>query len=450
MTRPRKSLRGSCLALAAATALGVVAGCGDPEPTRAGRTADTTCDGQAPGPTTVTAWFHDGQGPERQVLEAQVRDFNASQREVRVKLLVLPETDYGALVQSAADSGDLPDLLDFDGPNLYSYAWSGKLRPLDSCLAPSVRSDLLPSIREQGSYGGRLWGLGTFDSGMGLYVRPSVMKQIGARVPTSAADAWTQAEFTDILGRLRAAGYEQPLDLKLPAVSDLKEFASYAFAPILWSAGGDLIDRTTYKTAQGVINGKASVGAMSILQGWVADGFVDPNPKDDAFTTGRTPISWVGHWDFPRSVKAFPGDVQIAPLPRFGAQTRTGMGSWQWGMPAGAADGDAVWRFVEYLLSSAEILRMSEANGAIPARQSVLKRTARFRPGGAERLYVDQLISGVAIPRPSTPAYPAITRAFAVAVDRIIEGQDVQRELDRAAARIDRDIAANRGYPEPR
>jgi ABC-type glycerol-3-phosphate transport system substrate-binding protein len=65
--------------------------------------------------------------------------------------------------------------------------------------------------------------------------------------------------------------------------------------------------------------------------------------------------------------KAFPHDLQIVPLPRFGAQPSSGMGSWQWGITSNATDGDAVWKFLDYLLQPAQVLKMSNANGSIPA-----------------------------------------------------------------------------------
>jgi multiple sugar transport system substrate-binding protein len=123
---------------------------------------------------------------------------------VRARLVTLPRGEYDRQVRAAAASGDLPDVLDFDGPFLYNYAWSGKLKPLDSCVPRRLLDDLLPSIRQQGTYAGRLWGLGTFDSGLGLYVRPSILRAIGARIPTGPDDAWTAAEFTEILHRLGA------------------------------------------------------------------------------------------------------------------------------------------------------------------------------------------------------------------------------------------------------
>ena len=82
---------------------------------------------------------------------------------------------------------------------------------------------------------------------------------------------------------------------------------------------------------------------------------------------------------------------------------------------------------------------MTRANGAIPA---VLERDpagrARFAPGGPEHLYVQQLQDGVALPRPQTPAYPAIIgRLRHGLLRRSSQGRDVRQALD-AAVRRDR------------
>jgi multiple sugar transport system substrate-binding protein len=412
---------------------------------------DTTCDGtiEGPAPTYITVWFHTGQPSERQTLGQQVAAFNASQRQIQVKLIDIPEAGYAGQVRSAAATGNLPDLLDFDGPDLYNYAWSGKLKPLDSCVSrsPGLRADLLPSIVQQGTYAGRLYGIGTFDSGLGLYIRPSILRRIGARIPTGVADAWTASEFTVILHRLRNAGYRQPLDLQVtPAtLAQAPEWWSYGFAPIVWSAGGDLINRSTYRTAQGALNSSASIRALSIMQSWFRDGLVNPDVSD-SFVRGQSVISWVGHWLYDPFRKAFPHDLQIVPLPRFGPRPSSGMGSWQWGITANATDGDAVWRFLSYLLQPSQVLEMSQANGSIPATLSAVRLSPNFAPGDPEHIYVQQLQDGIARPRPQTPAYPAISLAFATALARISQGEDVRQALDTAVRQIDANLAANRYY----
>jgi multiple sugar transport system substrate-binding protein len=416
-----------------------------------GRSArkDTTCDGKIDGTVHLRVWFHAGPSGELSTLKAQVREFNKAQRQVRVELVTLPENrPYTDLVLSAAASGDLPDLLDFDGPNLYSYAWSGKLKPIDSCVPEGVRDDLLPSIRRQGSYAGRLWGVGTFDSGLGLCVRTSALKEAGVRIPAGPDDAWTATELTGILRELREQGYKAPLDLRLVDASPGEEWNTYGFAPAVWSAGGDLIDPRSGGTADGHVNGPESVKALTTMRNWVEEGLVDLVEDDRAFVTGRSAISWCGHWVYGEFDKAFPGDVTIVPLPDFGSGTVTGMGSWQWGIPADATDGDAAWRFLSYLLEPAQVHRMTVANGAIPATSSALKLSTKYAPGGAERLFLEQLRGGFARPRPQTPAYPTITDAFSRAFAKImLDGAPVQSTLDAAAERIDEDLAAHDGYP---
>ena len=80
---------------------------------------------------------------------------------------------------------------------------------------------------------------------------------------------------------------------------------------------------------------------------------------------------------------------------------------------------------------------------------SAIRRSPRFAPGGPEHLYPGQLQDGVARLRPQTPAYPAVSAAFAAAFAGISEGQDVSHALDAAAREIDSNLAAN-GYYQAR
>jgi multiple sugar transport system substrate-binding protein len=446
----------ACAALAGSVAVIAAAGAirlwGNPTSHANTLRTDSTCDGKLGGssPTYITAWFHAGgtSTVEAKTLGEQVRAFNASQRKVHVKLVTLPVGAYAKQVAVAAAHGDLPDVLDFDGPDLYNHAWSGKLKPIDSCVSQSLRRDLLPSIVRQGTYAKRLWGVGTFDSGLGLYVRPSILKRAGIRVPRGTRDAWTADELTRILQRLRQAGYRRPLDLQLDEPNP--EWYTYGFAPAVWSAGGDLIDRANYRKVDGYLNGPAATQAFTILQRWVEGGYVDPNRHGDAFEAGRSPISWIGHWFYDRYTKAFPGDVRIVPLPDFGKGAATSSGSWQWGITATATDGDAAWRFLAFLLRPGEVVRMTRANGAIPATLSAVRLSPRFAPGGAEQLYIEQLEDGTARPRPQTPAYPALSAAFAHAFHEIVvRGRPVERVLDAAARGVDGDLREHQYYPPP-
>jgi len=154
--------------------------------------------------TEVSVWFHSGKGPEREALNAQVDAFNAMQDTYVVAAEQLPEGTYNDQVQAAALSNDLPCLLDFDGPFIYNYAWSGFLQPIDRYVSAEMRADILPSILAQGTYDGDLYSLGTFDSGLGLYGNRAYLEAAGVRIPTSVQDAWTLEEFEEALAALTA------------------------------------------------------------------------------------------------------------------------------------------------------------------------------------------------------------------------------------------------------
>jgi len=393
----------------------------------------------------VTVWAHAGQASERKTLEHQLQLFNQAHHDIQAKLTFIPERSYNAQVQAAAIAGDLPDLLEFDVPYLYNYAWQGRLQPLETRLPKSLQQDLLPSIIAQGTYQGHLYGVGTFDSGLGLYGRRSLLLQVHARIPATPDQAWTVQEFDQILQRLARHDKDGAvLDLKLNYPD---EWFCYAFSPILQSAGGDLIDRHDYQHATGILNGAASVRAMKQLQHWLRDGLVDPNVDDAAFVSGRVALSWAGHWEYRRYHAAFGQDLVVLPLPNFGDGSRTGQGSWVWGITRHSKVASQAAQLIEFLMQPTQILAMTDANTAVPTTRTAIQLSPLYKPGGPLHLFVQQLSEGVAVPRPRTPAYPVISASFRQAFADIRNGMPVQQALDHAAQQIDQDIRDNHGYP---
>jgi len=325
------------------------------------------------GERVLEVWAHAGREAERRTLEAQVRRFEAELPDVRVELTWIPEGSYNGQVQAAALAGRLPDVLEFDGPYLYSYAWRGHLRPLDELLPEALREDLLPSILAQGTYRDHLYGLGSFDSGLGLWADRKRLEAIGARIPNGPKGAWSTAEFSTLLEELATIEEDgQVLDLKLNYTG---EWFSYAFSPLLQSAGGDLVDRDPQGLATGTLDGPESVSAMRTLQSWIRQGLVDPNLDDAAFTQGRVPLAWGGHWNYPAYRDALGERLLLLPLPRHGDRLVTGQGSWQWGITRRAPDPELAMDFLAFLLRPEEVLAMSEANGGIPATHRAVLRS---------------------------------------------------------------------------
>jgi multiple sugar transport system substrate-binding protein len=349
------------------------------------------------------------------------------------------------------------------------------VRSIDSCLTDEEKAAFLPSIIQQGTYNDQLYSLGTFDSGLGLWGYRSMLEDVGARIPEGPDDAWTVEEFDQILRDLQAAGYgaNGPLDIKWAYGAG--EWRSYGFSPMIQSAGGDLIDRSTMASSEGFFNGPEAVGALTQFQTWVNDGLIDlvaaddsnvlVGPDGEAQTGDETPLSWVGHWMYPPYNEAFGDDLVNLPLPDFGNGSKTGMGSWNWAASTGPdgrsgtgdeADLDAVWAFIKHVTSPEEIKRFTDANGAVPATLDALANSPLHQEGGIMEIYVENLnnahtdttlVQSGAVPRPATPAYGFIRDRFSDALADIVAGADVQSTLDAAARAIDQEIE-DAGYAE--
>lgn len=398
-------------------------------------------------PKVVPVWTRSAFNPAEAVaLKEAAAAFNRQQSTYKVELFSSNYRDYAEWVQSVAVTGTLPCLLEIDGPFLAEFAWPGYLQPLDRFMPKQMREDILPSILAQGTYDGRLYSLGQFDSGLGLWANRRYLEAAHVRIPT-IDHPWTLAEFDQVLAQLATVkGVDYPLNLAL--YSGTSEFYAYAYSPILQGFGGDLIDRKTLR-ASGILNSPQSVAAMQQFQNWFKKGRAHAVfDRNDDFEKRRTALSWTGHWKYRGFRQALGDDLVLLPLPDFGHGIKTGMGSWSWSITSTCSNPQGAWAFLSHLMSDREILRMTTANGALPARKSALAQSPLYGEHGPLRVFAQQLLNGDGVPRPVTPGYGVVSRTFSGAVSAILRGEDVQTVLSRAASLIDADLAYNSGYPQ--
>jgi multiple sugar transport system substrate-binding protein len=133
------------------------------------------------------------------------------------------------------------------------------------------------------------------------------------------------------------------------------------------------------------------------------------------------------------------------PPPDFGHGPRVGAASWQWAVssscpyPAGAA------AFLAHVLSTREMAEVSRLTGLVPVTAAAAALTEHYRPGGDWRIYFD-FAARYAVPRPATPAYPAMSAAFEKALADLRAGKEAAEAMDEAVETIEHDIARNNGY----
>jgi multiple sugar transport system substrate-binding protein len=396
----------------------------------------------AGGVTEIKLWTHNaGNKEELAAVEKFVKDFNASQQEFKVVTQAFPQAAYNDAVTAAAASGDLPCILDIDGPIVPNWAWANYLQELK--LPAAVTDKLLPSVK--GTYKDKLYSVGYYDVSLALFSRKSILDKNGIRVPTMDSP-WTKDEFDAALVKLKGAGFNFPLDL---GTGWAAEWWPYAYAPWLQSAGGDLIDRDSYKTAESKLNGPEAVAFFEYFQSLFTRGLVNKKESEarEGFDQGKIPISWNGGWAAAASRTKFGADLLILPPVDFAQGPKVGGASWQWGLSTKCKGRQAEGgqKYLEFTLSAKNIAAISEATKTIPATDEAAALTKDFGPNGQLKIF-QEFSKKYAVLRPPTPAYPVISTIFDKAARDIMNGGDVKRTLDQAVREIDQNIKSNSNY----
>ncbi|MEZ5722328.1 MAG: extracellular solute-binding protein [Paracoccaceae bacterium] len=405
--------------------------------------ASTALGGAAVAQTQLSMWYHGaGNDVELQIINQVISDFNASQGDWAVSLESFPQESYNDSITAAALAGNLPDIVDVDGPVMPNWAWSGYLQPLP--IDAAEFDAFLPGTK--GVWDGKLYSIGLWDAAVALYARQSTLDELGLRTPTLDAP-WTGEEFMAALDAAKASGkYDYALDL---GTAWTGEWYPYAFSPFLQSFGGDIVDRSTYASADGVLNGEAGIAFGEWWQNLFAGGCApgtsqDPADRDNGFNDGHYAFSWNGNWAAVPTLAAVE-DVVFLPAPDLGNGPKIGAASWQFGVSAASEHPDGAAAFIKFAAQDKYLAAFSDGIGLIPATASAAALTTNYAEGGKLAVFFG-LSEAQALLRPVTPGYVVEAKVFEKALADIANGADVADTLDAAVDEIDADIEKNGGY----
>lgn len=391
---------------------------------------------------TLSMWYHGaGNEVESKIINQIIADFNGSQTDWTVELQSFPQAAYNDSVVAGALAGNLPDILDVDGPVMPNWAWAGYMQPLT--IDESKIASFLPGTK--GIWNGQLYSIGLWDAAVALVTRQSTLDELGLRTPT-LDQPWTGDEFNAALEAAKASGkWEYALDLGMAWTG---EWYPYAFSPFLQSFGGDIVDRSTYQTAEGALNGDAAMAFGAWWQGLFTGGYAqatqDPADRDGGFAAGKYAFSWNGNWAALGALGAY-DDTVFLPAPDFGAGSKIGAASWQFGVSATSKHPDGAAAFIEFALQDKYLADFSNGIGLIPATPSAAELVDNYKAGGPLSVFVGYS-AGQGLVRPVSPGYVVQAKVFEKALADIANGADVAATLDAAVDEINADIEKNGGY----
>lgn len=390
----------------------------------------------------IVMWQHEGGQPETDFYKQRIEAFNqVNAGKILVDLKIIPRgggNDYEQKVNMGAAAGELPDVVDMDGPYVANFAYSKLLLPLDDLLDKNSEwfQDYVPAMLQQGTFDGKLYALGAMESSVGVYFNKKIFADLGLpEPPTSVEKAWTFDEFAAVLEQLKQ---KLPADV-YPIVGlggQVNEWLTYMGAPFIWANAGDLISEDGRK-ADGYLNSPATIDAMTKIQALFTNGYTVNDPGERAFPRGKAAMAISGPWEV-IGLKEYP-DVQwgLAPYPVMKTNSSP-TGSWCWGVTASSKYPKEAVEVLKWMTNKDSTIGLSGVTGMLPTSKSAYQELTNFNTLPLS-VFMEQQLKG-AHPRPRTPAYPTLTQEFAQAWHDIIMGKDVKTALNEATAKVDRYI----------
>lgn len=443
----RRYRRTACTGLALVLPLAALAACGGN-----GGSGGTSADAGS-GKGTISVWAHQGQKSEDGALQSAVKSFNSSQSKIKVELKLIPGNDYTKTI-TATDASQLPDVMEFDGPTMANFVYNKKLAAIDSYVSAKTMSNATAGSKAQGEIDGKHYGLGMYDSGLGVYGNRKLLDAAGVKYPTGLSDDWTADQFTAALKALKAKDSDgKTLDLE-ENNGYATEWGTYGFALIVWSAAWFAAEGR-----QGRGRARHAYRGLGHEDLPVLEDLRRPQHRRQRLRQGPRraelgrPLDVPHLQQGPRQRPRRPSPARLRQRPQDGPGI-VGLGHRRRHQERQGG------RRLPRLPHERHRRHRHDDGQRRPARdEDGARRQPLYKQGGPLRLFADQLAkpcgdsditkSCVAVTRPVTAGYPTVTAKFSDALNSIYGGADPKSALEKAARAIDQDFSDNAGYKIP-
>ncbi|MFC5819065.1 ABC transporter substrate-binding protein [Nonomuraea harbinensis] len=402
----------------------------------------------APGKSEITLWQQKFTDQEDAWYKKAVAAFNRSQDKVVLKHVIVPADTWDQKMRSAQAAGKAPDVYTVNYSKVPGFARTGVIQALDPLIPADKWAGLQEPVLASVEHDGKKYGYPMLvEPSAVLFYRKDLFAQAGLdpeRPPATwqeLIDYGRKLTTKDVAGVVTAANQ---IDL------------AWSTWGLQWNAAGHLPisdDWSAPRAADPAYKQLLQVYQTLYQQGIMPKQPLAPYADANPLGQGKTAMMVCGSWaasvllqDYPKLV----GQIGAAALPSFdGDATKptATLGGWTLVVDAKSRDARASAGFVSWLLAEdttllVEFFKNTKFSKYSP-RAAVAEAIAKD-PAAAENPWAKTIEERVVRYAKAEPAYDwAVSLAFGKAVEKALQGKDIDEALRAADAEIKELIAKN-------
>ncbi|GAB2530340.1 ABC transporter substrate-binding protein [Paramicrobacterium agarici] len=390
--------------------------------------------GNSDGPTTIK-FSYLWSGPEAEVLESIIEDFNDSQDAIVVKGVSSP--DQQKQLTSMSSSNGSFDISDNFGENVGSWASKGVLAPLDEYIesASIDLDDFAPAALEQMKHDGQTYALPIAVHSFQLLYNKTLLDEAGVEPPTTMdelADAIEKLTITDDSGKITQLG-----------IGDANTTTTLTTLGFAFGGAWSDDDGPT-PTDPGNVeavdwwqkNVVELVGADNLADFKAGEG--QYLSAEDSFFSGKVAMIIDGEWRAASASEVAPDlDWGVTAIPAASPklENSTQVTSSTLFIPTNSKHKDEAATFLSYLLSPEVMEKFSLTLGNLPARTSLLDSDA-YKDLPNFEVWANALTSPNAQSLASAPYSAEYSTDLGNAFDDVVRGKSTaEKALDYVTSR---------------
>ncbi|MGW5335233.1 extracellular solute-binding protein [Streptomyces bauhiniae] len=374
--------------------------------------------GQSAGPVTLTWWDTSNATNEAPTYKALVEQFQAANKNIKVKYVNVPFDQAQNKFDTAAGSKGAPDILRSEVGWTPAFAKKGFFLPLDGTDALAEQDEFEPNLIKQAQYEGKTYGVPLVTDTLAFVYNKALFKQAGI---TEAPKTWDElkADAAKVEDKTKVDGYWGSTQ-------------AYYAQCFLYGEGTDTVDASAKKITVASAPAKKAYGTwQSTFSGkglHKADTTADAYAHiQDAFVNGKVASIIQGPWEITNFYKgsAFKdkSNLGIATVPA-GSAGKAGAptGGHNLSVYAGSdkAHQEAALKFVKFMTSAKSQETVALKNSTLPTRGDAYTSQVKADPGIAGY----QGVLSAARPRPALPEYSSLWGPLDTELPKVAGGKE--------------------------